>query len=215
MGACMSNPGDDEIRFFHMATNDARKDELAAALEARHVRVSATRAWGRGDFSLLMEAAAAGATGCVRVLLDRGASPTRDSGTGWTALHKAASTSTGVRQSSFDTMKLLVDSLRDRKEDVAAQLGRRTLDGDTPLTLALRSGRLDIAKLLLARGARWEDADPGVRAQLETHPKLSEGLWSVMSAHGAEGALEKNERMPRVLVSLVTRFLVPSRQAAW
>ncbi|MCQ2371308.1 MAG: ankyrin repeat domain-containing protein [Akkermansia sp.] len=88
----------------------------------------------------LMWAAQQQVAAVVGLLLQRGANPYLADKAGWTALHCAASSG------SLDGMQLLLKSCRESLDAVNAK-------GETPLMLALRMHREDIARALVNAGA--------------------------------------------------------------
>jgi ankyrin repeat protein len=104
---------------------------------------------GRGTIPLraafLKDAGWPGRRDVIEALLDGGADVNAQTKDGYTALHVAAGR----------TSKEVVELLLDRGADVNA----RTKNGRTPLMMA---ERLEIAELLLARGAKWGTGDSGI-----------------------------------------------------
>lgn len=96
----------------------------------------------------LVAAAASGDSEAVRALLQGGADPDRADASGWTALHQAA----GAGGDAASARLLL---------DAGAARDLRTRAHATPLDVAEKAGRADLAELLRAAGARGSGKSKG------------------------------------------------------
>ena len=153
-----------------------RTDNLAAVRALiREANVNATDPQGQTP---LMLAAAFGSPEAVRVLIAGGANVRAASDTGVTALHLGGT--------NLATAQLLIDAGAD--VNAVSSLGR------TPLIVAASaSGNAGVVRLLLARGARVNDADTtGVTALVAASVSDSLEAAELLLARGADPKVQAN-----------------------
>jgi hypothetical protein len=151
------------------------KMDIVNSLLKHGANVNAQANDGMTALMLAAGAASGGASpDAVRALLDHGADPNLKGRLGWTALFYA------VQGGRIEVVKALLDKGAD------ATNGGRTI-GERPLTLAIESGRKDIADLLKAHGAREFNRYPNEWQQYRNV------AYQYSITYPPEGKIESNE----------------------
>lgn len=181
---------DDGYNFMHVAVFNNRSEFVRHFVERRRERSESTsntvieRKNPHNGKTPLHVAANRGYIECVRILLTFSASPSIRDDAGWTALHDAAAGRSADQ--SDDVVGILLDAGAGGSREPAVRV--RSAEGETPLHVAARHGRLAAVRRLVI-------ADPG------TLTVVDRDGWTPL--HAAIGAATTAAR-PELVAALLS-----------